>query len=297
MTGRRKALVAAAFLLVCALPVRVGADDITSVSVLASGDLATKGTLDTKVSDFALTLAPDMTITLGDNHNEGRRSVCDESPCSAIDEYEKLFAPTWGRLPDIHPAPGNHDYASNYGVDYMTYFGVPPYYSFDIPGWHIISLNSQLSKASGDYRAEQDWLRADLATVPTTTSVLAYWHFPLFSTSCEHAGYSKVKQLWKILLAHGAKTLVANSDTHVYERYAPMDTGGASVPYGITELEIGTGGAKPASCFVNGTPPPVVADLGAHVGLFTLRSDGTYHVDVHRVPGSDPAVLIDEFDG
>jgi hypothetical protein len=284
-------------LLTFAAPIRAGAGRLTSVTVVASGDLAVKDTLDTEVSDFALTLAPDMTITLGDNNNVERGALCNESPCSAVDEYKKLFAPTWGRLPDIHPAPGNHDYASNYGVDYMTYFRVPPYYSLDVPGWHIISLNSQLRTDNGDYRAEQDWLSADLATVPTTTSVLAYWHYPLFSTSCRHLGYPQVRALWQILLAHGAKTLVANGDTHVYERYAPMNAGARSDSHGITQLEIGAGGAEPASCFVGGTPSPVVADLGAHVALFTLRSDGTYRIEVYRVPASGSARLIDRIDG
>jgi len=297
MRGRGKAIAAAVLLLVFASPVRVGADDITSVTVVASGDLATKGTLDTTVSDLALALAPDMTITLGDNHNEGRSSVCDESPCSAIDEYTELFAPTWGRLPDIHPSPGNHDYLSNYGTDYMAYFSVPAYYSFDIPGWHVISLNSLLRTGNGDYRAEKVWLAADLAAVPTTTSILAYWHQSLFSTSCQHLGYPKVQALWDILLHHGAKTLVANGNNHVYERYAPMDAAGKPVPQGITELVVSPGGATPARRFVDGTPSPVARDIGAHVGLFTLRSDGTYHIDIYRVPTSGPATPIDQFDG
>ena len=290
-------MAAAVLFVVFASPTPVGAEDITSVTVVASGDLATTGTLDTKVSDSALTRAPDMMITLGDNLNLGRAVLCDESPCSALDEYTELFAPTWGRLPNIHPAPGNHDYLSNYGTDYMAYFGVPAYYSFDdIPGWHIISLNSMLGSA--DYRLEKAWLTADLAAVPTTTSILAYWHQPLFSTACHHPGqWTKAKALWDILLAHGAKTLVANGHTHVYERYAPMDPAGQPASDGITELAIGTGGAPRASCFVTGTPAPAVGDLGAHVGLLTLSSDGTYHVDVHRVPASGSATLIDQFDG
>lgn len=103
--------------------------------------------------------------------------------------------------------------------------------------------------------------------------------------------------MWDILFAHEAKTLVANRHTHVYERYAPMDPAGQPAPDGIIELEIGPGGAPPASCFVTGTPAPAVEDLGVHVGLSTLRSDGTYHIDVYRIPASGPGMLIDQLEG
>lgn len=105
------------------------------------------------------------------------------------------------------------------------------------------------------------------------------------------------RRLWDILLAHKAKTLVANGHTHAHERYAPMGPMGQPASDRITELAIGPGGAPPASCFTTRRPAPVVADLGAHSRLFTLRSDGTYHIGVKRVPVSGSARLADQFDG
>lgn len=258
----------------------------TVTRIVVSGDLATKATRDTAASDFALTLAPDLTLTLGDNHNLNKATICNETPCSEIDEYKALFAPTWGRLPGLHPAPGNHDYLAN-ATDYQSYFGVPAYYSFDIPGWHIVSLNAELKNltAARDWLAEQGWLKADLATVPKTTSVLAYWHEPLYSFSPEHTGETKVQPLWNILAAHGARTLVLNGHIHDYERYAPMN--------GITEIVVSAGGAPPTGSFVLRTLAPVVKDLGTHVALLMLVSDGSYHIDVYRLPSSGAAVLID----
>src|SRR5574341_29964 len=107
-------------------------------------------------------------------------------PEGAPADYANCYAPTWGRhRKRTHPVPGNHDYQTAGAPGYFGYFGVAAgapsegYYSYDLGGWHIIALNSNLDMRPGS--AEEQWLRADLAAHPARCT-LAYWHHPRFSS-------------------------------------------------------------------------------------------------------------------
>src|SRR4029079_19785779 len=102
---------------------------------------------------------------------------------------------TWGRVKSlIRPAVGNHEYQTSGAAGYFDYFNgagnasgpagdrATGYYSFDIGSWHLISLNSNCSNVSCSAgSAQEQWLRADLAS-HSNTCTLAYWHHPRFSS-------------------------------------------------------------------------------------------------------------------
>jgi hypothetical protein len=77
----------------------------------------------------------------------------------SLSDFNASFDPTWGRLkPIIHPAVGNHEYATAGAHGYFDYFNGPGnpsgpagerdkgYYSFDIGSWHLIALNSECGR-------------------------------------------------------------------------------------------------------------------------------------------------------
>ena len=87
------------------------------------------------------------------------------------------------------------------------------------------------------------WLRNDLAA-NSARCTLAYWHFPLFSSS-KHGNIEMMRDFWRILYDAGADVVLSAHD-HVYERFAPQTPDGAADPMrGIREFVVGTGGAPP----------------------------------------------------
>ncbi|HEY3279468.1 MAG TPA: metallophosphoesterase [Gemmatimonadales bacterium] len=162
------------------------------------------------------------------------------------DQYASCYDPTWGRhKARTRPTLGNHDYRTDRGAPTYQYFGALAgdsgrgYYSYDLAGWHIIALNSNLDLKPGS--AEERWLRADLAAHPARCT-LAYWHHPLFSSG-EHGNYAPARPLWDALYEAGADVVVSGHD-HTYERFAPQTPAGRPDPArGIREFVVGTGGA------------------------------------------------------
>jgi len=205
-------------------PVLVGAGDIASCSF--NDDEATAKLLDS---------IPGVVFTAGDN----------AYPNGAIAEYTLCYDPTWGRHKNrSRPSPGNHEY-NTLGIGYYTYFGRLAgdsgvgSYSYDLGTWHIVSLNSNVSMAAGS--AQEQWLRADLAAHPTT-STLAYWHHPRFSSG-EHGSSTAPQPLWQALYDAGADVVI-NGHDHTYERFAPQTPAGTlDSARGIRAFVVGTGGA------------------------------------------------------
>jgi len=170
-------------------------------------------------------------------------------PDGTEENFTKCYAPTWGRFKDrTRPAPGNHEYHIRGAAPYFKYFGAAAgepgkgYYSYELGGWHIISLNSNCSDIGGcgAGSAEETWLRHDLAAHPAKCT-LAYWHHPLF-TSGQHGNDPESKAFWQDLYAAGAE-IVINGHDHDYERFAPQDPDGRlDRARGIREFVVGTGG-------------------------------------------------------
>ena len=156
---------------------------------------------------------PDAVALLGDEQYE----------VGKLSDFENSFEQAWGGLKLLErPAPGNHEYynytkhgdneAAQNGTGYFGYFnghdqnGTPypqgqagddtaanqGWYSYDIGGWHVISLNIECNSApfgndcsttdSGLLAQETRWLAADLRSNHTDCTV-AYWHQPTFSAT------------------------------------------------------------------------------------------------------------------
>jgi hypothetical protein len=169
-------------------------------------------------------------------------------------EFKNCYDPTWGRYKArTKPTPGNHDYETTDGSAYYDYFGAAAgergkgYYSYDIGGWHIVALNSQVcgpdaSTACEPFEAQVRWLKNDLAANKTACT-LAYWHNPLFSSGSEHGNQDRMRPIWEALYGAGAEVVI-NGHDHDYERFGPQDPSGAKDPSrGIREFVVGTGGA------------------------------------------------------
>lgn len=207
--------------------VLAGAGDIAGCST--TGDEATANLLD----NIAGTV-----FTLGDNVYESGSTA----------EYNDCYAPqtTWGRhKARTRPSPGNHDYVTAGAAGYYGYFGTAAgdpakgYYSYDVGDWHIIVLNSNITRTTGS--AQEVWLRGDLAA-NAKACTLAYWHHARFSSGSGHGNDTSVQPFWQALYDYNADVILSGHD-HDYERFAPQTpTAGADATRGIREFIVGTGG-------------------------------------------------------
>jgi hypothetical protein len=174
--------------------------------------------------------------------------------CASLTAYTASYDPTWGRLKAItRPIPGNLEYKTADAAGYFDYFNGPGaaggpagrpgegYYSFDLGAWHLIALNANCTIvrcAAGS--PQEQWLRADLATHPTSCT-LAYIHAPRFSSGSP-GGVISVGPLYRALYQAGADVVVSAHARH-YERFAPQNAVGQSDPaFGVRQFVVGTGG-------------------------------------------------------
>ncbi|HEX6939206.1 MAG TPA: metallophosphoesterase [Longimicrobiales bacterium] len=205
-------------------PVLVGAGDIASCD--RDGDEATAKLLDG---------IGGIVFTTGDN----------AYVAGTAREFEDCYGPSWGRhRARTRPSVGNHEYRTEGAAPYFAYFGDAAgepgagYYSYDIAGWHVVVLNSEIDMGPGS--AQLAWLEEDLSQHEARCT-LAYWHRPLFSSS-RHGNQPAVKPLWEALYEAGAEVVV-NGHDHSYERFAPQTPAGvADAERGIREFVVGTGG-------------------------------------------------------
>jgi len=209
----------------------IGAGDIANARFLA----------DAAATAAIINRFPAATVfTLGDNaYRDGTDA-----------EFRDNYNPTWGAFLDrTKPSPGNHDYHTSGAAGYFRYFGPRAgpsglgWYSYDLKGWHIISLNSE----HVDDAAQLTWLDNDLKET-SKPCILAYWHHPLFSSGDEHGDQSfdkgrRTDRFWRLLLARGVD-VVLNGHDHNYERFDPQSSSGAPLATGLREFVVGTGGAE-----------------------------------------------------
>ncbi len=185
----------------------------------------------------------DRFLPLGDTQYESG------STSEFTDRYDVYFG---SLLPITKPVPGNHEYMTSGAGGFFSYFdpqtSSPGYFSFDLNGWHIIALNSQLcpkTTSCGPGNAQYDWLATDLAAHPNGTypCTLAYWHHPRFGwqASPTPGDLARSAGFWNLLYAAGAD-VVLNGHHHNYSRWAPMDPDGYPDPQGLTQFIVGTGG-------------------------------------------------------
>ena len=196
-----------------------------------------------QTSDLLIKLHPDAVLPLGDTqYSDG-----------TLAKFKAAYGPSWGRVLAIsHPTTGNHEYLtsveSTAGAGYFAYFGAQAgavdqgWYSFDIGGWHLISLNAQCAAVGGCGAGspQERWLAADLAANKTKCT-LAYWHQPRFSSG-QHGDDAHYSAFWNDLY-HAGTDIVLNGHDHDYERFAPQNPAAQADPsHGIREFVVGTGG-------------------------------------------------------
>jgi len=180
---------------------------------------------------------PGTVFTTGDN----------AYPDGTAENFAECYDPSWGRHKErTRPSPGNHDYHTPGGAAYFEYFGDNAgdpdvgYYSYDIGGWHVISLNSELDMDEGS--PQEQWLRSDLLSSRASCTV-AYWHHPFFSSGALHGGDKSVRPVWDALYEHHVE-IVLNGHEHFYERFGPQTPeGSADTEHGIRQFTVGSGGA------------------------------------------------------
>lgn len=248
-----------------------------AVTIVAAGDIADCRHVAPEFSGAAQTAAlvaatDAAVLTIGDN----------TYPVGAYGEFVDCFEPTWGRFGSrLRPSPGNHDYQTPGGAGYYAYFGERAgpgkrgFYSFDIGGWHIISMNSAVDakKNSVQYR----WLLEDLESSSKALCTLVFWHHPVFSSG-PHGNDPRMRDALAALHAAGADVLLVGHD-HVYERLAPHDAAGEPDPArGIRSFTVGTGGA-PLYEFKAPHPRSEARDASTHGILRLVLGEGVYRWD------------------
>ena len=212
------------------------AGSATGPVVVAAGDIAEAGGHQRLTSDRVRALDPDRVLLLGDN----------QYPSGRLAQYRRFYGPSWGRFKArTRPVPGNHEYETPRAAGYFAYFGKQArpkgrsYYSFDLGGWHLIALNSSIDHGPGS--AQERWLRADLVATGKRC-ILAYWHFPRFSSGAYQGNWGSLGTFWNALYAARAD-VVLGAHEHSYERFARQTPWAKASRQGIRQFVVGTGGA------------------------------------------------------
>jgi hypothetical protein len=271
----RAGLAAGSLLLGACAYAGTAAGTTLGATVYTAGDIARCTSSDpawSGAADTARTVAAGLgadpgavVLTLGDH----------TYPRGRAEEFTDCYGPTWGKFKDrTWPAPGNHEYATAKAAPYFAYFGERAgrgYYSLELGGWHIVSLDSDLAPA--EHAAQMAWLRADLASHPARCT-LAFWHHPLYSSG-GHGSIPKMREAWRLLQQAGAELVLSGHD-HDYERFAPQDADGRlDRARGMRQFVVGTGGAYPTP-FLLTVRNSEMRDSG-RTGVLRLRLlDGRY---------------------
>lgn len=268
------------------LPPAEDAEWSSAVTIVAAGDIAdcTRASpADSGAARTAALVRPDdaLVLTAGDN----------VYPDGAPTEFADCFEPTWGRFgARLRPSPGNHDYRTGAAAGYFGYFGERAgpgergYYSFRLPGWHVISLNSNVDATAGS--EQHRWLLDELRTAADVPCTLAVWHHPVFSSG-PHGNDPRMRDALAALHAAGAEIVLAGHD-HVYERLAPHDADGRPDPErGIRSFTVGTGGAR-LYRFKAPHPLSMARDASSHGVLRLALGEGRYRWEFVPVGDGPP---------
>jgi hypothetical protein len=251
--------------LALALPAGAGA----ATTVWAVGDGAVAGREDDALAALVAAGDIDRLLYLGDVYEHG-----------SAEDFALNYHPSWGRFREItHPTPGNHEWdarAEGYDPYWARLAPLAPggghYYSFDLAGWHFVSLNSHEDSGPGSVQAA--WLDADLASHDGTCTI-AFHHRPRYNAGL-HGDGEDLEPLYARLSGH-AVALVSGHD-HNYQRF--------DAERGIVQFVVGSGGRRPLYP-VNGSDVRLAAfddqNLGAlglelgsgQVGFRFMRADGS----------------------
>jgi hypothetical protein len=204
-------------------------------------------------------------------------------PCppalAAACNYPGLTAPVPQPVPRTDGQAGHFELGPNAGLN-GTGVG-DGWYSYNLGGWHLISLNIECSTQPGGCSTSGTWFAAELAWLKKdlkenhSSCTLAYWHQPSYSAadSLTPEGTTALA-FWQLLYEYNAD-LVLNGHDHLYARYRPLDLSGNSDPKkGLREFIVGTGG-ETLDAVVASTS--ATADAGAKFNAANLEaSTGNY---------------------
>jgi len=223
---------------VCGAPVRA----LTTTSAVAAGDIGqcfgapAAGSAAARTAAL-ITAQDSLVLTVGDNTYD----------YGTPEEFANCFDPTWGVFKDrIRPTIGNHEYYSTGAEGYFGYFGARAgpdrlgYYSFDVGGWHVISLNAVADNSPQS--PQWAWLESDLARSKDALCTLALLHYPAFNSGVQYGSVMAMRPLFGLLQGAGVDVVLAGHD-HLYERFAPQRADGTlDLARGLRQFTVGTGG-------------------------------------------------------
>lgn len=168
-------------------------------------------------------------------------------------QFKNYFDKNWGKFKDVfYPSPGNHEYETSGASGYYKFFKnselrglnqpiTKGFYSFDLSGWHFISLNSNCEEIKcGEGGAQLKWLEQDLKKNHSKCSI-AFWHHPQFSSARKSKDSRRFDSVWSKLSDYKTDIALSGHD-HFYERQAPQNTRGQLDKNGIRQFIVGTGG-------------------------------------------------------
>ncbi|HET6771355.1 MAG TPA: right-handed parallel beta-helix repeat-containing protein, partial [Actinomycetota bacterium] len=189
------------------------------------------------VTDLITSWSPNMFLYLGDVYEQG----------TPTEFYNWYGTPDWffGRLRAItNPTIGNHENLTPNSAGYFDYWdNVPNYFSFNVAGWHVVSLDStgvfgQTSPSSAQYQ----WLDQDLSSSSAACDIV-FFHHPRWSVgqSAGAGDSDRMASIWTLLAQRGVD-LVLNGHDHNYQRWQPLNGSGVVSASGPTEFVVGSGG-------------------------------------------------------
>jgi hypothetical protein len=217
---RRLAIAALASAILGALPAQSLAAVVWAVGDGANGSEEGKAVASRIAAD-----RPDRFLYLADVYEDG-----------TAEEFARNYTPVYGRLNRItRPTIGDHEWQNRFSGYYPYWRAalgkpIPPYYSFRVAGWQLLSLNSETRR---DARSPQyRWLRRRLR--PRGTCRLAYFHHPRFAAGTPAAGDAAMDPIWRALT--GRARIVLSGQEHNMQRLRRIG--------GITTFIVGSGGRE-----------------------------------------------------
>ena len=216
-------VLAAAFLYQGSAPTEVsGAPDDGATVVWAVGDGGDGSDAAKDVADLIAEDEPDRLLYLGDVYETGTAA-----------EFDENYDPVYGDLTEItEPTIGNHE-SFERDQGYLPYWEEqtgseqPLFYSFELEGWEIISLNSENGLEPEDEQLA--FLEEELSEPGTCR--LPFWHTARYS-AVPDSEEPVVQPFWDALRGH--TEIILSAHEHTMQRFEPID--------GITQLVSGAGG-------------------------------------------------------
>ncbi len=258
-------------MLAAALVLIVAAPAADAVTVWAVGDGGVSGPEDDQLAARIETEPVDHFLYLGDVYESG-----------TADEFANWYHPSFGRFKaKSSPTVGNHEWASRAG-GYDPYWGaLAPqqaggghYYSFDLGGWHFISLNTEEPAGAGS--PQLAWLQGDLAANPGECTI-GFMHRPRYSASFAQDDPAW-EPIWSALAGAGAIAMLSGHD-HDYQRFNPNR--------GLVQFVVGSGGR--ALRPVNFSDPDLAAYNDTAFGALRMNLTPS-RLDFAFVPTAGPAL-------